>query len=87
MSSTLNVTAALITVLSGTVATLATLAWRRARTTKSGLLAGAFVVFFLKAAYVTWALFTTTDPADLVMPVLVMDAAILLVLYAAIVKR
>ncbi len=87
MSTALSIAAAVVTVFAVAVAIIAVLGWRRARTLKSALLAGAFAVFVLKAAFVTWSIFTLSDFAPAVLPVLVLDASILGLLYLALVKR
>lgn len=85
MTALENLAAGAMLLVSFVLSLLALRAWNHKRSDKVLLIAGAFLLFFLKAAIISAALFLSTSWAEDVLPASVLiDLAILGLFYFAI---
>ncbi len=88
MVAIVNVLLAAVTVVAFALAAISLFAWRRARDTHLLLLAGAFVIFFVKGLFLSVALFAGwTDLAGLLVLSSVFDLIILVLFYGFTLRR
>ncbi|MFP4000550.1 MAG: hypothetical protein ACLFSM_04560 [Thermoplasmata archaeon] len=83
-----NLSFAVLTVLALVLSVISILAYRRSRKKKLILVSIAFILFFVKGLWLSYALFDIPKEAwgSFLIPVAVVDCLILILLYLSIVK-